>query len=123
MWLPKVFYEREIYRRFFIENNIDYVRQFSFEDCIYKHRLKFDFAIFKNDDLLILIEYDGQQHFRPVDFAGRGKKWADLQYAQNSLRDSIKNNYCRDNNIPLFRIPYTFSNQEIKEKLTNIIYP
>ena len=41
------------------ENNVEYKKQYSFDDCKYKNKLKFDFAVLKNDELLFLIEYDG----------------------------------------------------------------
>jgi hypothetical protein len=42
--------------------------------------LRFDFAIFdSNHQLSCLIEYDGAQHFEPVDFAGRGMEAAQKQ--------------------------------------------
>lgn len=62
----------------------------------------FDFAIFKNNQLLGLIEYDGEQHFIPVDFWG-GEEALKLQQE----RDERKNKWCKENNIKLVRIPYT----------------
>lgn len=45
-----------------------------------------------------MIEYDGEQHY----WAVFGEK-----SFQNTLKhDEIKNNYCKENNIPLLRIPY-----------------
>ena len=64
--------------------------------------LRFDFAILDNNDTLqFLIEFDGELHYESrKDFDGiRG-----LKYRQ--LCDSIKNQYCINNNIRLYRIPY-----------------
>ena len=61
------------------------------------------------------IEYDGIQHFYPIEFFG-GK----VAYDKTLLRDKLKNEYCLDNNIILHRIPYTeLDNIEIK--LDNIL--
>ena len=69
------------------------------------HPYYFDFAIFKNNNLFYLIEFDGIQHFQAQE---KGSSWnTEEQVKQTQLRDSIKNQWCKDNNIPLIRIPYT----------------
>jgi len=37
--------------------------------------MPFDFAIFKNGKLVCLIEFDGEQHYRPIDFLGGEDKF------------------------------------------------
>jgi len=89
------------------KNKIIYEVQYKFKDCAHVLPLLFDFALFNNQkELIHIIEYDGQHHFKPVDFASRGKEWAKEQFEQLKHRDQIKNQYCKDNNIPLLRIPY-----------------
>lgn len=102
------------------ENNIKYETQYSFPDCKSKNNyvLRFDFAIFKNNKLYSLIEYDGEQHFRPISIFG-----GENGYKNNLERDNIKNNYCYKNNINLLRLSYTLTENEIRDKITNIIYP
>jgi hypothetical protein len=92
----------------YLENNkVNFIIQYKFPDCKNINPLPFDFAIFdKQNNLIYLIEYDGQQHFEPRDFAGKGEEWALEQFKSTKLHDNIKNTYCRDNNIPLYRIPY-----------------
>ena len=92
--------------------NVDFKNQYSFPDCKYKNRLHFDFAVFSNSELLYLIEYDGEQHYKLVDWFGGTKG-----FEESKLRDEIKNQYCVDHNIPLLRIPYSFSNEEIKRTI------
>ena len=94
------------------ELNIEFVSQYSFEDCKDIYPLRFDFAIFENDSLLYLIEYDGRQHFEPIDWFGGVEN-----FKKQQKRDNIKNNYCKLNNINLLRLPYTLSNAEIKEQI------
>ena len=66
--------------------------------------LKFDFAIFNNQNKLkYLIEYDGTQHFEYTDSGWNTKNH--FEYTQK--HDELKNNYCKSNNIPLIRIKYT----------------
>lgn len=77
--------------------------QKSFLDCSDKSSLLFDFYI---DSIRLAIEYDGEQHFFPVDFAGRGRNWAEEQFKKNKFHDELKNQYCLEHNISLLRIPY-----------------
>lgn len=79
------------------ENDINYSQQYSFEDLRDKNPLKFDFAIFKNNKLFCLIEYQGLQHFQDLE----GKLW-------NSPKehDKMKRQYCIKNQIPLIEISY-----------------
>lgn len=56
--------------------------------------------------LNLAIEYDGEPHYKPIDFAGRGKEWAENNLKEVQERDARKNKYCQDNNINLLRIPY-----------------
>lgn len=81
-------------------HKILYKPQYTFPDCVTENGFpcKFDFGILDEcHRLKCLIEYDGIQHFEESNF--------DLQ--KNQMRDSIKNEYCKQHNIPLIRIPYT----------------
>lgn len=99
-------------------HSIEYESQYSFSDCKYKDCLLFDFAVFKNGELSLLIEYDGKQHFEPVEFFGGVQS-----YEEAKKRDAIKNEYCEANNIFLLRLPYTLTDKEIKEKIISAVYP
>ena len=74
--------------------------------------LRFDFYLNKYNTL---IEFDGQQHFRPVDFFN-----GEEGFRLTQLRDNIKNEYCKNNNIPLLRISYKEINN-IENILNNFI--
>lgn len=93
----------------FLENSdVEYISEYKINGCRDKRPVPFDFAITANNLILGLIEYDGKQHFEPIDFFGGEDS---LQFVQE--HDQIKNKYCEDNNIPLLRIPYTeFNNVE-----------
>ena len=82
-------------------NNIEYQMEYSipgkYDGCPYR----FDFAIIKNNQIIRLIEFDGEQHYR----SGRG--YMDVENLQKRQeRDNRKNKWAIDNNIPLVRIPY-----------------
>ena len=53
-----------------------------------------------------MIEFNGKQHYEPVDFAGKGEKWAEKLFVMNQKRDSIKVEFLKENKIPLLIIPY-----------------
>lgn len=80
--------------------NIKYTSQKRFKDCKYKKTLPFDFYINNKNDKL-LIEFDGIQHYKAISVFGGDKAFKETQ-----LRDSIKNKFAQDNNIPLLRISY-----------------
>lgn len=82
------------------DNNYKFSQEYKFEDCKYKNNLRFDFAVHLENEL-ILIEYDGRQHF----FSSENKfKQMNLDIIKE--RDLIKNKYCQENNIKLLRISY-----------------
>ena len=84
--------------------NISFKQQYTFEDLTSTgrncDRLPFDFAIFNNENLIYLIEYDGQQHFN------KKHAWKEDGFETTRKNDLAKNNYCFEHNIPLIRIPY-----------------
>lgn len=97
------------------ENNIKYIHQYSFDDCKDIQTLPFDFYI---PDKNICIEYDGIQHFKPIEQFGGLKAFEDRK-----RKDEIKTFYCKQNNINLLRIPYwDFFNLQkiIQDKVINI---
>ena len=115
----------ETYIQKFLENNnVKYINQYTFEDCLNKkgNRLRYDFAIINNNKIFYLIEYDGKQHFEPVEYFGGNDS-----FKLRQEYDSIKDEYCKINNIPLLRLPYYLSNEDIKnkiqEKIINILNP
>lgn len=95
--------------------NINYISQKTFPDCIYKYVLRFDFYL---PDFNVCIEYNGRQHYEPVEYFG-GEKQFQLQ----QQLDQIKRDYCKNNNINLIEIPYwDFDNIEMILKDNIFIY-
>lgn len=88
----------EKFIRLYLEKkDIKFIQEYKFEDCKHKRSLPFDFYI---SDYNLCIEFDGIQHFKEVKHFGK-KSFKDTQ-----IRDEIKDNYCKENNINLIRIPY-----------------
>lgn len=81
--------------------NIYYKRELRIEKCRYKKPLPFDFAILdNNNNILALIEYDGEQHFDTK------SNYIFKHTPLIEIRDNIKTDYCTANNIPFLRIPF-----------------
>jgi len=88
-----------------ILNKVTFKAQFRIKECKHVKTLPFDFAIFDNKKLKCLIEYDGEQHYKP--WYKMGKEKAIAQLEKTKVNDKIKTDYCKNNNIKLLRIPYT----------------
>ena len=78
--------------------NISYIRQYRFDNCKDKYTLPFDFYL---NQLNILIEFDGIQHFRETGSFGNNDYYHEIK-----KHDDIKNKFSKDNNIKLIRINY-----------------
>lgn len=86
-----------------IDNNITFSTQYTFSDLkgVGGRSLRFDFAIFNQDNTLShLIEYNGLQHYEKPE-----GKWG-LQYNNLVENDKRKIEYCKKNNIKLKIIKY-----------------
>ena len=84
------------------ENNISFEQQKKFEDCKDKRILPFDFYVNNK----YIIEFDGEQHFK-----SKNSGWnTEEKLIITQKHDKIKNEYCKNNNIPIIRIPYTHLN-------------
>ena len=94
-------------------NNITYKKQKTFDDCRDKQVLQFDFYL---PDYNIVIEYNGKQHYEPVDYFG-GK----TGFEYTVKHDKMKTDYCKKNNIMLFIIPYFKNLYDELESLHNLI--
>jgi hypothetical protein len=81
------------------KRGVCYKTEVIFKDCKNIKPLPFDFGLYKNEKLIMLIEADGMQHFYET-----GYGYGTLKDIQK--RDKIKNKYCKDSNIPLLRISY-----------------
>ena len=93
------------------ENNISFQTEKSFNNCKYtdtNFKAKFDFWV--NNQYII--EYDGKQHF------GIGGWNDENNFKITQQHDYFKQAWCKENNIPLIRIPYThLSSLSIKDLL------
>lgn len=85
---------------------ISFEREKRFDSCKDILPLPFDFYVNNS----YLIEYDGKQHFDNTNTS------FDVKNTQK--HDNIKNQWCKNNNIPLIRIPYThYDNLRLEDLL------
>lgn len=94
--------ERKI-RKLLDENMIAYDTQARLSGCKNKQYLRFDFIV---PSRRICIEYQGEQHYRPVQFGGISKERAISAFKGAQKRDKIKREYCALHHIKLIEIPY-----------------
>lgn len=96
----------------FLKNmNVAFEAQKTFPDCLGNNNrpLRFDFFV---PEMNLLIEFDGEQHFKPIDIFGGMK-----EFLTRKKYDITKNNYCKVNHIPLIRIAF---NESIEDKLNAV---
>lgn len=104
--------EREVLQ-WIQQHDIDYVPQKKFDKCRDINPLPFDFYL---PDYNIVIEFDGEQHYRPIDFFGGEEGF------QNRIKhDKIKTEFCKLNAIKLIRIPFNCNvSNTLSEQFTNL---
>jgi hypothetical protein len=74
----------KLIRSWLVKNKINFGSQFTIFGCKNKKSLVFDFAIFDDQQLVGMIEYNGE----------------------NNYKDKIKREYCKEHNIPLMIVSY-----------------
>lgn len=92
-----------------MNKNLSFLKQKPFSDCVQKGLLRFDHYV---PELNLCIEYDGEQHFKPIDYFGSEKT-----YNETIARDTIKNSYCEENGINLLRIKHNKNAEKAIEKM------
>ena len=96
--------EKEV-REFLEEANINYEQEFSAK-WLGKQRIDFYLP-----DYNIAIECQGEQHYKPVDFANKGEEWARKLFLQNLKNDYSKKKKIIEHNINLLY----YTKPELKE--------
>lgn len=93
-----------------------FTKEKKFEDCKSMTKsnrctlLKFDFYLKDKEGREILVEYDGEQHFKPNE-----KHGGVTEFEKRVINDTIKNRYTKERGIKLIRIAYTDFNNLEKE--------
>ena len=90
---------------------IEYLSQYSFDDLKDISLLRFDFYLPKFN---ILIEYQGEQHYK-----NKGTWGGEEGFKDRIKKDNMKRNYCSKNNIKLIEIPYWDYNKLCEDYFIN----
>ena len=94
-------YGEEKIENWLLDNHVEFKKEWTFKDCVgKKNKLPFDFAVLKDNNLICLVEYDGEQHFNII------PKFGEEKLKDTQRTDDIKNRYCQTYGIELIRIPY-----------------
>lgn len=102
---------------FLKEKEIKYKYQYKNKECKYKRELPIDFAIFNDSKVVAFIETDGIQHFNKIKIFG-----GEERFKHQKIIDHIKDNFAKENKVPMLRIPYwEFKNEEYKDTIINFI--
>ena len=102
--------EKEV-QKWLNKYNIVYETQYKFDECKDIRMLPFDFYL---PTYNVCIEYQGKQHYYPIEYFG-GQEY--FEYIQK--HDNIKKEYCKNNGILLLCIPYF---KDAKEELNNFLF-
>jgi len=70
-------------------------------------KLRFDYAVYEDNELFCFIECQGQQHTYPVEYFGGQTK-----FEQQQIHDEIKREYARMLGVPLLEIPFSANSYE-----------
>jgi hypothetical protein len=102
-------------RTILTNNTINFQEQKTFDDLFMKSKLKCDFYLV---DYNIVVEYNGIQHYEPIELFGGVEG---LMLTQK--RDVFKYNYLQQNNIRLILIRYDLENVEsyLLEEIKKIV--
>ena len=90
--------------------DIKYIRQYKVESNFsLQNKMFIDFYL---PDYNLFIEYNGKQHYIPIEYFG-----GELQFNKQQIRDEELREYCKLNNIKLLELKYNLSSEEIKDKI------
>ena len=79
--------------------------------------LRYDFTIYQGNVWVGTIEFNGEQHYKPIAIFG-GKKQFDIQ----KQHDFQKETYSLEHNAPMLVIPYNSSEKSIEYLITEFLY-
>ena len=105
-------YGEYLISKYLKENNYNFKTQYKFDDLEDALKLRFDFAVFKRKYLFCLIEHDGAYHNEENSFFYNEKMYR---------HDRMKDDYCKENDIPLLRIDnYENIPEQIESFISNL---
>jgi len=92
-----------------LDHGTDFKTEYKFKNLlgIGNRQLRYDFVVFDKEELL-LIEFDGRQHYKPVRFQKDDSDEKVQQiYEMTRCHDKRKNKFAKKHEYPLLRIKYS----------------
>lgn len=91
------------------EHGITFEFQKRFKDLLDSAYLSYDFFI---PSANTLVEFNGEQHYKPIEFFG-----GDEAFRKQIYHDKLKREYAKRKGFSLIEIPYTLNKESIENKL------
>jgi hypothetical protein len=110
--------ERTI-ERLLTEKGFPFKRQTTWENLKDKNHLRIDFTVYNPNDPSIPIcniEHDGIQHTKPIKYFGGAKG-----FRLRKKHDHLKNLYFSEIELPLIRVPYFLSHEDVSYQLSCLL--
>jgi hypothetical protein len=92
-----------------LDHGTDFKTEYKFKNLlgIGNRQLRYDFVVFDKEELL-LIEFDGRQHFKPIRWQKDDSDEKVQQvYEMTRCHDKRKNKFAKKHEYPLLRIKYS----------------
>ena len=95
--------------------NVPYIYQKEEYDNIHNRKFIFDFYLNLNG-IIYIIEYNGRQHYMPIEYLG-----GEIRYKEQIVRDNNLKDYCKIKNYNLLEIKYDVKNEDFKHLINKFI--
>lgn len=102
----------QIIMNYLDKHGINYIYGYLIPDLKDQNSLHFDFWL---QQFNIAIEYDGQQHFKPVGYFG-----GQVNFDRQKKHDKMKDAYCEEHEVNLIRIRF---DENVNDKLDQYLLP
>lgn len=83
---------------------LSFEMQKTFDDLKNINKLSYDFYV---PSKALLIEYQGEQHFKCKNFGGLSKEKAQIKFELQQINDELKREYAKAKGFNLIEVPYT----------------
>ena len=104
----------ELIYNYLIQYGLNFITQFEvlLPEIARKTNIVYiDFCVIK-DDTKYFIEYNGKQHYVPIEHFG-----GEIKLKEQKNRDNLVRSYCKDNDIKLLELSYELSDNELLNQL------
>ena len=105
----------------FIKNDLNFIRNRHINNAIPNECRRILFDFFCNGNI---IEYNGEQHYKPVRFGGISIERAEAKFIKQKERDAYLQRICDENKIPIIWIDgREYANSKLEKHIIDTIIP